>query len=109
MSDTRTVPPTIDFTEGCWGHCLHARTWRLAINLKPLTLGERIAETLGIKLRRHQEPQRFQVLVHSRTRPSKGYRIKYRSENGISQAEVLECESMGDPGDMYSLTVRVLS
>ena len=87
---------TISFERNSWGHAMHGWTFRKVDPMRGW-------------LQRWKDKRAnrryFSVLVHSREVPFTGDLVRYPSYNGLSTAQVFAVRPMGDPDDMYELTL----
>lgn len=84
----------IDFTNGSWGHCLHAHTW---CDVKDH------GSWLSRSWDRIKHRRRYSVMVHSRSDIRTGYKIKIKTQGGIKEPIIYDYKWCVDPSDMYTL------
>lgn len=86
----------LDFTERCWGHALHAGTWSAA---PPRVVG---------RLWRKRVVERVTVLAHCQA-VKPGDTLSFNTASGnVRRVLVAEVENLGDPRDMWKLTLEPL-
>ena len=85
----------IDFVDyNGWGHAIHGHTFSYEKNH---------GSWLTRFIDKIKKQYRATVMVHSMKDPRHGDTIRYKTKNGIREAEIYKVDYCGDPKDMFTL------